>query len=126
MDKRSSGSIIPSQGGMLRELTLRFKLIARLMGDGRVNAFAKLVPIASLVYLISPVDAISLPVIGAVDDIAVLWLASYIFLETCPVDVVKEHVKKLISTNEAMNEVVNESQPKDDGDIVDGEATDIK
>lgn len=127
MDKRSSGSIIPSQGGMLRELTLRLKLIARLMGDRRVGLVAKLLPVASLAYLISPVDAVSLPIIGAVDDIAVLWLASYFFLEMCPVDVVKEHVKNLLSSNEALNEVMDEAQrPKDDGEVVDGEATDIK
>lgn len=126
MDKRPSGSIIPSQGGMLRELTLRLKLIARLMGDRRVSFLAKVLPVASLAYLISPIDAVSLPIIGAVDDIAVLWMASYFFLEMCPVDVVKEHVKKLISTNEAVEEVMNTAADPKEDDVVDGEATDVK
>ncbi len=126
MDKRPSGSIIPSQGGMLRELTLRLKLIARLMGDRRVSFLAKVLPVASLAYLISPIDAVSLPIIGAVDDIAVLWMASYFFLEMCPVDVVKEHVKQLISTNEAVEEVMNTTAAPKEDDVVDGEATDVK
>lgn len=85
------------------------------MGDRRVSFFAKLIPFGALVYLVSPVDAISIPVIGVVDDAAVLWLSSYIFTELCPPDVVEEHRKELASNMS--------SDDKDD--VVDAETTDI-
>jgi uncharacterized membrane protein YkvA (DUF1232 family) len=85
------------------------------MGDSRVSIFAKLIPVGALVYLISPVDAISIPFIGAVDDAALLWLGSYIFTELCPPEVVAEHMKEL-----AGNMSVNAQD-----EIVDAEATDV-
>ena len=128
MDKKPNRSIIPSQGGMLSDLTLRFKLIGRLMADSRVNIFAKLVPIASLVYLISPVDLAPnavLPIIGALDDAAILWLASYVFMEMVPADVIKEHLKNLISNNDMIDEAARAEAAKDE-EIIDGDVQEIK
>jgi uncharacterized membrane protein YkvA (DUF1232 family) len=113
--KPSNLMISPQQGGVVRSVINQLKLIFRLMGDSRVNVFAKLVPIGALVYLVSPIDAISIPVIGVVDDAALLWLGSYIFTELCPPEVVAEHMKEL-----AGNMQVN---PRDE--IVDAETTDV-
>ena len=113
--KPSNLMISPQQGGVVRSVINQLKLIFRLMGDSRVNMFAKLVPIGALVYLVSPIDAISIPVIGVVDDAALLWLGSYIFTELCPPEVVAEHMKEL-----AGNMQVN---PRDE--IVDAETTDV-
>jgi len=69
-----------------------------LMSDRRVNFFLKLLPIASLVYLVSPVDlapGLALPIIGALDDAAVLWLGLSLFMSLCPDDVVQEHLNAL-------------------------------
>ncbi len=33
--------------------------------------------------------------IGPIDDVAVIWLGSYLFVELCPPDVVKEHTDAL-------------------------------
>ena len=89
-------------------MVLQVKLIARLMGDKRVNGFAKTLPIISLIYLVSPIDFISgalLPVIGAMDDVAVMWFGLNFFIELCPADVVAEHRAELLGTTE--DEVVN-------------------
>jgi uncharacterized membrane protein YkvA (DUF1232 family) len=86
---------------MLKELMLRLKLVLRLLGDKRVNFFVKLIPIGALAYLISPVDlapGVTLPVIGALDDAAVLWLGTTLFMELCPSEVVREHIR-LLSSN---------------------------
>lgn len=108
--------MIPPQG-MWRGLILRTKLILRLLGDKRVSPWVKLIPIGALVYVISPIDLImGIPGVDAVDDAAVLGLGSYLFIEMCPPDVVKEHVKKLTS-----NMDVADGQD----DVVDGEAKDI-
>jgi uncharacterized membrane protein YkvA (DUF1232 family) len=90
MSKKKRGDlVISSKGGMLRDLVLRLKLIIRLMGDKRVNPFLKLIPIGSLIYLISPIDLISgIPGVSALDDVALVSLGAYLFIEFCPPDVV--------------------------------------
>src|SRR5512140_3939658 len=90
--------MIPPQGGLVRDFVMRVKLILRLVGDKRVNPWLKLIPVAGLAYLISPIDLIPdimLPVIGELDDAAVLWLTNYLFVELCPPEIVREHVKAL-------------------------------
>ncbi len=127
MDKRTTGNIIPSQGNIFRDFALRSKLILRLMADGRVNFLLKLLPVGALAYLISPVDFIPAaiaPIIGTADDIAIVWMGMYLFLEMCPPNVVREHLKALL------NDMQDPMQPKktseDDSDIIDAEVTDIK
>lgn len=114
-EKKPSTLTVSQQSGVVRSVINQLKLIFRLMGDSRVSVLAKLIPIGTLVYLISPVDAISIPVIGAVDDAALLWLGSYVFTELCPPAVVAEHMKEL-----AGNMEVNARD-----EVVDAEATDV-
>lgn len=88
----------PQPKGFLQDLILQFKLILRLMGDRRVNFFLKLLPVAALVYLVSPVDffpALVLPLIGALDDAAIVWIGVSLFTALCPEDVVREHMNAL-------------------------------
>lgn len=112
-NKKSDKLLVRSDGGMLRDFMLRLKLILRLMGDRRVNPFVKLIPVAALVYLLSPVDLIpglAFPVIGAVDDVALVSMGAYFFIELCPPDVVQEHMKSLSSnmdTVEGLDDVVD-------------------
>lgn len=116
-EKKASDIIVPQQGGVVRNILNQLKLIFRLMGDNRVSIFAKLIPVGALIYLVSPIDAVSLPIIGVVDDAALLWLGSYIFTELCPPEVVAEHMKALAGN---MN-------PKDaDDDVVEGETSEVK
>ncbi len=110
--------MIPPQGGMIRDFVLRVKLILRLIGDRRVSPWLKIIPIAGVVYLISPIDIISdiaLPVIGELDDAAILWLTNYLFIELCPPQIVAEHVK-------ALNANRNTSE---DEDVIDAETVEI-
>jgi uncharacterized membrane protein YkvA (DUF1232 family) len=114
-DKRPSKIIVPPQGGMLRDFVTRLKLIARLMGDRRVNFFLKFLPLASLAYLFFPFDAVALPIIGVLDDAAILWIGSTLFVELSPPKVVQEH----------MNELASNMDDDSSGDVVDAEATDV-
>ena len=119
MDKKKPTSITVSpQSGMIHNMVVRAKLILRLMGDSRVSFLAKAIPVAALIYVISPVDLImGIPGLDAIDDAAVVGLGYYFFIEMCPPGVVQEHLKALES----------ESNPKPaDDDIVDAEATDVK
>lgn len=111
--------MIPAQGGMIRDFILRLKLILRLVGDRRVSPWLKIVPIAGVLYLISPLDIIpdiALPVIGELDDAAILWLTNYLFIELCPPDIVNEHVKALTGG----------VGPVNSDDVVDAESVEIK
>jgi len=119
MTERKSGKMIVPQGGMMRDVVKRLKLIARLMGDRRVSFFLKALPLASVAYLILPFDlapGVVFPIIGALDDAAILWIGSTLFVELCPDDVVKEHMKQLESNLD------NTSS----GEVVDAEATDME
>ena len=108
--------MVSQQSGMVRNFINRTKLIWKLMADSRVSPWVKLIPIGSLIYLVSPIDLImGIPGIDAIDDVTVLWLGSTLFVELCPPAVVAEHLKEL-----AGNMNVN---PQDE--VVDVEATDV-
>ncbi len=116
-DKRDI--IIPPQGGMIRDFIMRVKLIVRLIGDKRVSPWLKIIPVAGIVYLVSPIDIIPdimLPVIGELDDAAILWLTNYLFIELCPPDIVNEHVKAITAG----------SRRDEEDDVIDAESVDIK
>ena len=116
MNNRSK-SVVPQKGGMLKEFLKQIKLVGRLIGDRRVNGFLKLLPIASIAYLILPIDLVpglAVPLVGALDDAAILWIGSTLFIELCPSDIVKEHRAAL-----------DMEASGDAGEIIDAESRDI-
>ena len=91
------GPYVP-QGNILRELVQQIKLVYHLMLDHRVHPLAKLIPIAAVAYVISPVDFIPgaiVPILGQLDDVAIFMLGLRIFFEVAPPDVVREYLKQL-------------------------------
>jgi uncharacterized membrane protein YkvA (DUF1232 family) len=116
-NKKSDKMVVRSNEGMFRGLMLRLKLIVRLMGDNRVNPFLKLLPIGSLIYLIFPFDLISvIPGVSALDDMAIVSLGAYMFIEFCPPDVVEEHMRSLTSNMDSVDSM---------DDVVDAEAVEM-
>jgi len=117
-------SIIPSQnGGLIQDFIKHFKLIWLLISDKRINIFLKLLPVASLVYLVSPLDILSgmaLPVIGALDDAAIIWIGTSLFISLCPEVIVNEHTLSLEKTLSG-----TWKDPHGNDEIVDAEARDI-
>jgi hypothetical protein len=118
-DKNNRKIMLPQNGGFFQDLTLRLKLILRLLGDGRVNPLLKILPIGSLVYLVIPDIA---P--GPIDDAAVIWLATYLFVELCPPAVVQEHLEAINATRKVMNSYKETSQPEGRGEVIDGKIVD--
>ena len=115
-EKRNRKIVVPPRGGMTRDVINRLKLIFKLMGDSRVSPLVKLIPVGALVYLVSPVDLImGIPGLAALDDAAILWMGSSLFVELCPPEVVQEHMQALGS---------NLDETSSD-DIVDVDATDV-
>ena len=104
------------QGGLMKSFVKQLKLIGRLMADSRISPFVKVLPIAALAYLISPVDlapGVVFPVVGALDDAAIMWIGSTLFVQLCPDNVVKEHMDDL------------DMIAGDSDDVVDAESRDI-
>jgi uncharacterized membrane protein YkvA (DUF1232 family) len=115
-EKRNRKIVVPAQGGMTRDVINRLKLIFKLMGDPRVSPLVKLIPVGTLVYLVSPLDLImGIPGLAALDDVAVLWMGSNLFVELCPPEVVQEYMQAIGS---------NLDNTSSD-DIVDADARDI-
>ncbi|MHC1783420.1 MAG: hypothetical protein AB9891_11825 [Anaerolineaceae bacterium] len=112
MAEKNPKSIIPGGGGFFGELSVRAKLIIRLIRDKRVNFLLKLLPFGALAYVFIP----DLP--GPIDDAAVIWLGTYLFVELCPPNVVQEHLNDL---HRVIPGKFTENPPVE---IVDGEFTD--
>jgi uncharacterized membrane protein YkvA (DUF1232 family) len=54
--------------------------------------------LASLVYVVSPVDLVPgffLPVVGELDDVTLLVLTAYLFIRWSPAEVVAEHMTSM-------------------------------
>jgi len=113
-DKRA---ISPRNTGFFSDVSTRFKLIFRLMGDKRVSPLIKILPIGSLVYFLVP-DL----VLGPLDDAVVIWLGTYVFVELCPQDVVKEHMDDLSGViTSGWQEPLQDAE-----EIVDAEFTEVR
>jgi uncharacterized membrane protein YkvA (DUF1232 family) len=112
-DKKSNKLTVP-QGGVLKNIVLQSRLILRLLGDRRVSFWTKLIPFGTLIYLVSPIDIImGIPGVAALDDAAILWFGSNLFVELCPPDVVKQHMDDL------------QSNIDDTDDVIDADSTDV-
>jgi uncharacterized membrane protein YkvA (DUF1232 family) len=75
-----------SRPSTMRSLYQQLKLAVRLLREPRVPAPLKAIPGLALVYTLSPVDFIPdiLPVIGQLDDLAVLAFTLQLFIRMCP------------------------------------------
>jgi uncharacterized membrane protein YkvA (DUF1232 family) len=73
------------------------RLVLALLGDDRIPWSRKAVLGIAAGYLASPLDVIpeSIPLIGAIDDVAVVVLALDIFLEGIPRDLLDEKLDEL-------------------------------
>lgn len=123
-ERSKKNSIIPLQNsGLIQDIVRHLKLIWLLIKDKRINVFLKALPFASLVYLVSPIDMLPgmvVPVVGALDDAAIIWIGTSLFISLCPEDIVREHT---LSLEKTLNGTWKNAQ--DDNEIIDAEARDI-
>ena len=105
------------KGGVISGLIYQVTLIFRLMRDSRVNPFLKVLPIAALIYLITPVDLFP---INPLDDGLVLWIGGALFITLCPSDIVQEH-------KSAIQNPFSDSKTRDQHSqgVIDGQVKDI-
>jgi len=113
MTEDNKRKIVLPKGGVFNDLSVRIKLIIRLITDPRISPLLKLLPFGSLLYFIIPDLAI-----GPIDDVAVVWLGAYLFVELCPPDVVREHMDAL--QNRPLSDG-SENSEEPGGEVIDGE-----
>ena len=82
---------------VLKNLWKSGRLALRLIRDHRVPIYAKVVPGMALLYVISPLDFVPdwVPVLGEMDDIAILVAGLAFFIRLCPPELVEEHESHL-------------------------------
>ena len=71
------------------------RLVIRLMLDRRVPLGLKLIILAAILYVISPIDIVPdmLPALGRIDDVLVSLLSVALFLGMAPRNVVSQHTR---------------------------------
>ena len=76
------------------------KLFWRLLKDGRVPLWPKLLLILPLIYVFSPVDIVPDFLLGPgqIDDLVVVLLGLRLFVRLCPPEVVRELVQAISSS----------------------------
>ncbi len=110
-----------AKAGIIADLLKNANLVWRLFRDPRMGKFAKFaVPAALGAYLLMPIDLLPdmIPVLGQVDDLAVLALATRLFIQMAPPGVVREHLENMAGRTR--------SRSRGEGDVVDGDYRVIK
>lgn len=80
--------------GIIAEISRSLQLAWRLLNDPRVPSLTKLtIPALALIYLFFPIDLAPdlIPLLGQLDDLAVLAIALRAFIALCPPDIVRQH-----------------------------------
>jgi uncharacterized membrane protein YkvA (DUF1232 family) len=82
---------------LIRRLPTYIRLVWALLRDSRVPAGQKLILAGIGAYLVFPIDLIPdfVPVLGQLDDLAVVLLGLDLFIRSAPADVVDEHLAKI-------------------------------
>lgn len=71
---------------LLRALLADVRLAFRLLREPSVPPLVKALPVAALLYVISPLDVLPdvIPVIGQLDDLGIILVGLKMFLRLCP------------------------------------------
>jgi uncharacterized membrane protein YkvA (DUF1232 family) len=98
--RRKSTPDIGETAGLVGGALKQARLAWRLLRDARVPGWAKLIPVAGFLYLLSPIDILPeamVPLLGEVDDVVLLLLAVKLFIDLSPPGVVREHLRDLFN-----------------------------
>jgi uncharacterized membrane protein YkvA (DUF1232 family) len=106
-----------------RKLPTYARLIWDLARDPRVPNQQKLVLGAIAAYLAFPIDLIPdfIPVIGQMDDLAVLILGLDWFIRNAPADVVEEHMAQIAKHEDTLSKDLDAA-----GTVLEGRAKDLR
>ncbi|HKT80552.1 MAG TPA: DUF1232 domain-containing protein [Vicinamibacterales bacterium] len=83
--------------GVFRALLSQARLSWRLVREPRVPLWAKAVPFAAIGYVLSPIDVLPdvVPLLGQIDDAAIILMALQLFHRLCPLPALEFHRARL-------------------------------
>ncbi len=98
---------------LLSEVVREARLTWYLLTDERVSSGVKMIPLATLLYILSPLDLLPDPIfgLGQLDDLAALILGVKLFMEMCPREIVREHLERVTSMAGSYRVVEEERAP---------------
>ena len=101
---RSALILLFSRTGALR-------LVYRLLRDRRVPFKLKLIVLAAILYIVSPIDFMPdiIPVTGWIDDILMALVSMIFFLGMSPKEAVTEHLRNMARERKPGGKVVDGS-----------------
>ncbi len=107
----SSPRNMDEAAGRLTDIVRNARLVFRLLGDARVPAWQKAIPLGAVLYVLSPIDLIPdmFVGLGQLDDIAILLLGVKLFLDLIPRDIMTEHRVAMASAEGAPDEPAPDS-----------------
>lgn len=111
----------PPSPDLLTRLFRDVSLAMRLVIDRRVGGMTKLIPLLTMLYIISPIDLVPdflLP-FGIVDDLSAFVVGLQMFIHSAPPDVVKEY--RTGKTRPAIHEEAPRSKTSNAPQIIEGE-----
>lgn len=78
------------------EFREKLSLAGSLFTDSRIPAVTRIVAVALVLYLASPIDLIPdfIPVVGLLDDLLIVMIGAGFILRTIPRHVIEEHVER--------------------------------
>lgn len=90
---------------LIRRLPIYIRLVWALLRDGRVPPGQKLILAGIVGYLVMPIDLIPdfVPVLGQLDDIAVVLLGLDLFIRSAPPDIVDEHLARIAQDKDQLS-----------------------
>ena len=74
----------------------KISLAGSLFGDERIPLAPRIIALALVLYIASPIDLIPdfIPVIGYLDDILIVLVGAGLLLRSVPRDILEEHVER--------------------------------
>ena len=96
----------------VRKLPTYARLVWGLVRDKRVPPAQKLILVGIIGYLLMPLDLIPdfIPVIGQLDDVAVVLLGLDLFIKSAPADVVNEHFARIAKGRDDLSKDMEQIQ----------------
>lgn len=100
-------------GSILRDVRLAWRLLL----DPRVPLLLKLIPPATILYTLFPVDFVPdlMPGLGQLDDLGILLLGIRLFILLAPQAIVRQHLSEM-EAGPATGRVVDEQ--RENGEII--------
>ena len=96
----------------VRKLPTYARLVWGLARDPRVPAPQKLILVVIIGYLLMPIDLIPdfIPVLGQLDDVAVVLLGLDLFIKSAPDDVVDAHLARIAKGRDDLSKDMDQIQ----------------